>query len=97
VYLTDQDEKNEMDGACGRQWGRSDVGRVLVGKPKERYNPGRPGHRWEDNIKVYLKGAGWEDDWIGVSHNSDKRQAVSHGDAPLGSVKVAEFLVYARN
>jgi hypothetical protein len=34
----DQDEKNEMDGACGTQGGRSDAYRVLVGKPKERYH-----------------------------------------------------------
>jgi len=27
-----------MDGACGMQWGRSDVDRVLVGKCRERYH-----------------------------------------------------------
>jgi hypothetical protein len=30
------------------------VYRVLVGKPEERKKPGRPRHRWKDNIKIYL-------------------------------------------
>jgi hypothetical protein len=30
------------------------VYRVLVGKPEGKRPSGRPGHRWEDNIKVDL-------------------------------------------
>jgi len=37
-YSADQDEKNEMDRACGTQGGRSDAEGVLVGKPKEIYH-----------------------------------------------------------
>jgi hypothetical protein len=29
--------------------------RVLVEKPEEEVPLGRPRHRWEDNIKMYLK------------------------------------------
>jgi hypothetical protein len=29
--------------------------RVLVGKPEGRRSFGRPGHRWEDNIKMDLR------------------------------------------
>jgi len=28
--------------------------RVLVGKPEGKRSLGRHGHRWEDNIKMYL-------------------------------------------
>jgi hypothetical protein len=31
------------------------VYRVLVGKPEGKRPPGRPRHRWEDNIKMYLR------------------------------------------
>jgi hypothetical protein len=33
--------------------------RVLVGKPEGRRPLGRPRHRWEDNIKMYLREVGW--------------------------------------
>jgi len=29
--------------------------RVYIGKPEERRLLGRPRHRWEDNIKIYLQ------------------------------------------
>jgi hypothetical protein len=35
--------------------------RVLVGKPEERRPPGRPRHRWENNIQMELKEVSWED------------------------------------
>jgi hypothetical protein len=28
---------------------------VLMGKPQDRRSLGRPGHRWEDNIKMFLR------------------------------------------
>jgi len=28
--------------------------RVLMGKPEGKRPLGRPSHRWEDNIKIYL-------------------------------------------
>lgn len=35
---------------------------------------GRPGHRFEDNVKIDLKGLGWKDvDWI---HMAQSRQAL---------------------
>ena len=30
--------------------------KMLIGKPTGRIPLGRPRHRWEDNIKIYLKG-----------------------------------------
>jgi hypothetical protein len=34
--------------------------RILVGKPEGKRTLVRPRHRWEDNIKVDLKGVGWK-------------------------------------
>ena len=34
--------------------------RILVGKPEGRRPLQRPRHRWEDNIKIDLRGVGWE-------------------------------------
>jgi hypothetical protein len=32
---------------------------ALVGKPEGRRPLGRPRHRWEDNIRIYLEEVGW--------------------------------------
>jgi len=39
--------------------------RVLVEKPEGRRPLGRPRHRWEDNIKIYLLEVGCEV-WTGM-------------------------------
>jgi hypothetical protein len=45
--------------------GESSTYRVLVGKPERERQCGKSRHRWEDNIKMYLKEIGWEVmDWI---------------------------------
>jgi hypothetical protein len=36
------------------------VYRILLGKPEGKRPLGRPGRRWEDNIKIDLKEVGWE-------------------------------------
>jgi hypothetical protein len=38
---------------------RRDAYRVLVGKPGGRRPLERPRHRWEDNIKMDLRGVEW--------------------------------------
>jgi hypothetical protein len=35
------------------------VYRVLVGKPEGKRRLGRPRRRWEDGIKMDLRGIGW--------------------------------------
>jgi hypothetical protein len=41
--------------------------RVSVWKP-ERRSLGRPRHRWEDNIKMNLRGVSWGNmDWIDLA------------------------------
>jgi hypothetical protein len=37
---------------------RKGVYRILVGKPEGKRSLGRPRHRWEDNIKMYLQELG---------------------------------------
>jgi hypothetical protein len=37
---------------------RRGIYRVLVGKPEGKRPPGRPRHRWEDNIKTDLQEEG---------------------------------------
>jgi hypothetical protein len=34
--------------------------RILVGKPQVKRPLGRPRCRWVDNIKMYLRGIGWD-------------------------------------
>ena len=53
--MGDKIKKNEMGRACSVYWGRTDVYRVLVGKPEGMRPLGRPRHRWEDNIKIFRK------------------------------------------
>jgi hypothetical protein len=50
---------------------------MLVGKPEQRRLPGRPGPRWEDNIRMDLREIRWEDvDWIHLAQDREQRQAV---------------------
>jgi hypothetical protein len=54
-----------------------DVYRVLVGKPERKRLPGRPRHRWDDNIRTDLQEVGYGCvDWIGVAQDRDKWQAL---------------------
>jgi hypothetical protein len=38
---------------------------ISVGEPEGKRQLGRPGHRWEDNIRMNVREIGWESvDWI---------------------------------
>ena len=52
--------------------------RVLLGKPEGKRPLGRPRHRWEDNIKMDLQevGGGWDMDWIDLTEDRDRWQAL---------------------
>jgi hypothetical protein len=48
--------------------------RILVGKPKGKKPPGRPRCRWVDNIKMDLRGIGWDGmDWINLAQDRTSR------------------------
>jgi hypothetical protein len=51
--------------------------RILVGKPEEKRQLGRPRRRWEDNIKMDLTETGWDGmDWIDLAQDMDQWRAV---------------------
>jgi hypothetical protein len=53
--------------------GKRGAYRILVGRPEGRPPPGRPTHRWEDNIKMELQQVGWGDmDWIELAQDRDR-------------------------
>jgi hypothetical protein len=56
---------------------RRGVYSVLVEKPEGKRPLGRPGHRWEDNIKMVLLEVKCGDmDWIELAQDTGKWRAV---------------------
>jgi len=55
VFRGDKFEKNKLGGACSAYGERRGVYEVLVGKPKEKIQLGRPRRRWENNTKRDLQ------------------------------------------
>jgi hypothetical protein len=44
----------------------------LVGKPEGKRPRGRPRRKWVDNIKMDLRGIGWDGiDWIDLAQDRD--------------------------
>ena len=53
------------------------VHRVLVGKPEGKRPLERPRRRWENNIKMDLRVAGWRGmGWIKLAHDKDRWPAL---------------------
>jgi len=53
------------------------VQRVLVGKPEGKSPLGRPGRRWEDNIKMDLQEVGGgRGDWMELAEDRDRWRAL---------------------
>jgi len=52
---------------------RRGVYRALVGKPERKRSPGRPRHRWEDDINMDLQEVGCGSmDWIELAQDRDR-------------------------
>jgi hypothetical protein len=50
---------------------------ILVGMPEGRRSLGRPGRRWEDNIKIDLREIWFGDvDWIHLAQDGDRWRTV---------------------
>jgi len=50
---------------------------ILVGKPEGKRLLGRPSYRWEDNIRVELRGKGCKGvDWMHLAQNRDHWRAL---------------------
>jgi hypothetical protein len=73
---------------------RRGIYRVLVGKPEGKKPPGRPRHRWEDNIRMVLQEVGWGcEDWIGLAQDRDRLRALVSAVMNFpGPIKCEEFL-----
>jgi hypothetical protein len=51
--------------------------KILVGKLKGEKPPRRPRHRWEDNIRLYLREIGCKGvDWMHVAQDMDQWQVL---------------------
>jgi hypothetical protein len=51
--------------------------RILVGKPERRRPLGGPRRRWVDNIKMDLRGTGWDGiNWIDLAQYRDQWRAL---------------------
>ena len=55
-----------MGRACSQNGGEGKIAfKILTGKPTGKRHLGRPRHRWEDNIRIYLEEIGINaGDWI---------------------------------
>jgi hypothetical protein len=60
--------------------------------PEERRPLRRPRHRWEKNIKMYLREVGWGGgiDWIDLAQDRDRWWALVN--EPSRSITCGEFL-----
>ena len=64
-------------GHVRRMGERRGVYRVLVGKSEGKKPLGRPGRRWEDNIKIDLQEIGCGGmDWIELAQDRDRCQSL---------------------
>ena len=62
-----------MEGACSTYGERTDVYRVLVGKPEEKRPLGRRRRRWKDNIKMDVQEVGCGGmDWFDLAQDRDR-------------------------
>jgi hypothetical protein len=85
-----------MGGACSTNWKKRNVCRILVGRPEGKRPLGRPRRRWVDNIKMDLRGIGWDYlDWIDMAQ--DGFQWFEDGIEPSCSMKFWEVLEWLHN
>jgi hypothetical protein len=57
----------------------TNVYRILMGKPEGKRPLGRPRRRWEDEIRMELRGIGWRSvDWIQLAQDRDRWRALVH-------------------
>jgi hypothetical protein len=58
--------------------GKRNTYRILVGKREGKIPLGRPRCRWMDNIKMDLRGIGWDGmEWIALAQDRDQWRALT--------------------
>jgi hypothetical protein len=72
------DKEDEIGRVCSTNGGRGmHVGRILVGKSEGKRQLGRPRRTWVDNIKMDLRGIGWNGmDWNDLAQNREQWRAL---------------------
>jgi hypothetical protein len=69
-------KEDEVGGTCSMHGEGRSVYRVLVGSSKGKRTLGRPRHRWEDNIKMDVRGIGIDGvNWIQLAQDRVQWQA----------------------
>jgi hypothetical protein len=64
-------------GNVARMGEKRNAYRILIGKPEGNRPLERPRRRWEDNIKMGLRGIGWGGmDWIDLARDMDLWRAL---------------------
>jgi hypothetical protein len=62
-----------MGRTCVTYSGKRNTYRVLVGKSEGKRPLVETRHKWEDNVKIYVKEIDWDVvDWINVAGDRDK-------------------------
>jgi hypothetical protein len=73
-YFMRENLVHELGGG-GR--GKMNAYRLLVGKPEGKRPPGRPRHRWVDNIRMEFGEVGWSVvDWICLAQDRNRWRAL---------------------
>jgi hypothetical protein len=66
-----------MGRACSTYGEKGNAYRILVGNPEGKRPLVRPRRRWVDNIKMDLRGIGWDGmDWIDLAKDRDQWRAL---------------------
>jgi hypothetical protein len=77
IVLVIKSRRMRWAGHVARMGEGRDMYRVLVRKPEGKRPEGRPGCRWEDNIKMDLQEVGCGGmDWIGLARDTDRWRAL---------------------
>ena len=71
------DTGGKTGGACGRR-GEEECMKSFVGNPEGKSSLGKPQHKWENNVRMYLKVKGCESvEWIRVDQGGENRLCVA--------------------
>jgi hypothetical protein len=66
-------KEDRMGRTCSTNGAKSNVYRILVGRPEGKRLLGRPRRRWVGNIKLDLREIGWDGmDWIDVAQDREQ-------------------------
>jgi hypothetical protein len=64
-------------GHVARTGEKRNAYKIFVGKPEGKRSPGRQRRRWVDNIKMDLRGIGWNGmDWIDLAQDMNQCRAL---------------------